>query len=54
MEKLLKVRVFLATRNFVDTVSPSRLKCESIASFVCTRRIVSDQVIVEVEERVIE
>ena len=38
----------------MDTVSPSWLKCESVASFVCTKRIVSDQVIVEVKERVVE
>ena len=45
--------MFLATRSFVDTVSPLWLKCESVASFVCTKRIVSNQIVV-VNERVIE
>ena len=48
--------MFLATQNFVDMVSPMPLwlKCESVFSFACTKRIVSDQVIVEVKERVLE
>ena len=50
----MKVRVFLATRNFVDTVSPLWLNCENVASFVCTKRIVSNQAVVEVKERVVE
>ena len=33
-EKLLKVLVFLATQNFVDTVSPFQLNCNCVASIV--------------------